>query len=254
MNEDSSKNIVIVTYHYSIVVKGIEKNLKDEGYDTITIRENSEEMEEYAKKAALFIVYLPEELLANSAGILSLEGIHSILEDAGKKMIVIGEKKAHDDFFKAVPELKKHFWMNRPIDKDMLIQMIRKVLKSKGKKEGEERILIIDDDPSYAKMIREWLKETYKINVVTTGKLAMSFLEKNEVDLILLDYEMPEMDGPEVLEMIHQNPKSAEIPVVFLTGVNTKERITQVMSLKPEGYILKSTTREALLDKLSELL
>lgn len=257
MNKDNDKNIVIMTYHYSIVVRGIEKNLKDEGFDTITIREDSEEIEEYAKKAGLFIVYLPEELIADSEGILVLEGVHTLLTELGKKMIVIGEKKAHDDFLKAVPDLAKHFWLNRPIEKDILIRMIRGILKAGEKEERgerEQRILIIDDDPSYAKMIREWLKEVYKINVVTTGKLVMSFLEKNEVDLILLDYEMPEMDGPEVLELIHLNPKTAEIPVVFLTGVNTKERIAQVMSLKPAGYILKSTTREELLDKLGELL
>ena len=76
---------------------------------------------------------------------------------------------------------------------------------------------------------------------------AITFLLKNEVDLILLYYEMPVVDGPQVLQMLRQEPATANIPVVFLTGIGTRESVARVMSLKPEGYILKSTTREDLL-------
>ena len=80
---------------------------------------------------------------------------------------------------------------------------------------------------------------------------AISFLlkvpEKEKVNLILLDYEMPIVDGPQVLQMLRQEPATANIPVVFLTGVGTREGVSRVMELKPDGYILKSTTRDDLL-------
>ena len=118
----------------------------------------------------------------------------------------------------------------------------------------KKRILIIDDDPSYASMVREWIKDTYKTDVVTSGMHAITFLLKNPVNLILLDYEMPVVDGPQVLQMLREEEATSNIPVIFLTGNGTKEAVTRVMELKPEGYVLKSTTRDDLLKYLSKKL
>ena len=73
-------------------------------------------------------------------------------------------------------------------------------------KKGEKQILIVDDDPAYARMVKEWLKDTYKVNILTNGTQVTTFLEKNSVDLILLDYEMPLVNGPQVLQMLRQEP------------------------------------------------
>ena len=50
--------------------------------------------------------------------------------------------------------------------------------------------------------------------------------------------------------MLRQEPATAQIPVIFLTGVGTKEAVTRVMALKPDGYILKNTSKENLLEYL----
>ena len=116
------------------------------------------------------------------------------------------------------------------------------------------KILIVDDDPSYAKMVKEWIKDKYQTDIVTAGMQAITFLLKNKVNLILLDYEMPVVDGPQVLQMLRQDDATKDIPVVFLTGVGSKDSVQRVMALKPTGYILKSTTRENLLDYLKSKL
>ena len=126
-----------------------------------------------------------------------------------------------------------------------------------GTDEGvrKSRILIIDDDPSFAKMVREWIKDIYKVDVITDGSKATVFLGKmpadNRVDLILLDYEMPVCDGPEVFGLIRREPSYADIPIVFLTGNGSEEAIAKVMKLKPDGYIIKSGSRESLLEYIS---
>ena len=76
--------------------------------------------------------------------------------------------------------------------------------------------------------------------------------EGEQVDLILLDYEMPVVDGPQVLQMLRQESATADIPVVFLTGNGTREAVSRVMALKPEGYILKSTSKADLMDFLEK--
>lgn len=56
---------------------------------------------------------------------------------------------------------------------------------------------------------------------------------------MLLDYEMPEEKGPEVLTQIRANENTKDLPVVFLTGVTEKDKIQEVLAMKPQGYLLK---------------
>ena len=74
--------------------------------------------------------------------------------------------------------------------------------------------------------------------IVTSGMQAISFLMKKSVDLVLLDYEMPVTTGPQVLRMLRSEPDTANLPIVFLTGISDEESVKQVIALKPEGYIL----------------
>ncbi len=118
----------------------------------------------------------------------------------------------------------------------------------------KKRILIIDDDPTYAKMVREWLKEEFHVFVVVSGAQASTFFGKNTADLILLDIEMPVVNGPQVMNMLRKDVKTASIPVIFLTGVGDKASMVQAMSLRPSGYILKAAGREELLQQIRKTL
>lgn len=126
------------------------------------------------------------------------------------------------------------------------------LLQSDEKDDNVKKLLLVDDDPVYAKMVRGLIQDQYKVNIVTAGTQAMKFLGKNKVDLVLLDYEMPETDGPMVLEMIRSDAELADVPVIFLTGTNSPEIIERLTSLNPLGYILKNTTKEELLRALHD--
>ena len=115
----------------------------------------------------------------------------------------------------------------------------------------KKNILIVDDDVSYMTMIMGWLKDIYRVSVANSGMQAITWLAKNSVDLILLDYEMPVTSGPQVLEMIKSDPAMYNIPVIFLTGKDDKESIMKVLELKPAGYLLKKVDRKGLLQALS---
>lgn len=253
MSTDSKASIVLVTYQYSIIVKGLENNLKAQGYDVSMIEDKAIEVYKYLDKADIFLVYLPVDMFESSGETTDLETVNTIKAIGTKKMILIGEKRNHELYTAKIPAIVNRPWINRPVEPDQLIATIEKVLAAKEITPGEKSILIVDDDPIYAKMIREWLGDTYKISIVTAGMQALKFLLKNKVDLILLDYEMPIVDGPQVLEMLRSDPDLADIPVVFLTGIGTRESIERVMSLKPSGYILKTTTRDKLIHYLNDL-
>ena len=121
-------------------------------------------------------------------------------------------------------------------------------------KARRRHILIIDDDSTMLKAIKEQLHEQYDVATAISGKIAMKFLEKKTTDLILLDYEMPTETGPMVLEKLRKNKATKDIPVLFLTGVTERSKITQVLALKPQGYLLKPIEHDKLIMTIEKTL
>lgn len=117
-----------------------------------------------------------------------------------------------------------------------------------------KRILVIDDAAVMLKTINEHLKQDYDVATAINGKLARKYLEGRTVDLILLDYEMPDENGPAVFQKLQSNPLTANIPVIFLTGINDSAKIQKALSLKPAGYLLKPVDKSTLLEKIHEII
>lgn len=119
---------------------------------------------------------------------------------------------------------------------------------------GRKHILVVDDDFRMLKLIKRYLEDTYDIATAINGKVALKFLETKMTNLILLDYEMPVENGPAVLEKLRSNPMTSNIPVIFLTGINDRKKIQQVLSLKPQGYLLKPIDHDKLLDAIKSVI
>ena len=119
----------------------------------------------------------------------------------------------------------------------------------KGEKELTlgKRLLLVDDDTTFLRMMQNCLGTHYKVAAASSGMKAIEYLANHTVDLILLDHDMPVTSGPQVLEMLRSEPATRHIPVIFLTGKNDRDSVMSVMSLKPEGYILKSAGSDDIL-------
>ncbi len=250
----------LVSLQYSVVVKGLEKKLQDIGYKIFSIENNLEEIQRYAEGVELYMLYIPDNVVEDELKMKNLSFIARVLDKNAKKVLAIGEKSSHQDLVDEIPEIGNFSWLEKPIDMDNLAVIMDRALYAEEVEDTDrlKRVLIVDDDPSYAKMVREWIKYKYRVDIVTAGMQAISFLlkvkENDGIDLILLDYEMPVVDGPQVLQMLRQEPATANIPVIFLTGNGSKEAVSRVMELKPNGYILKSTTRLDLIKYLDNKL
>lgn len=119
----------------------------------------------------------------------------------------------------------------------------------------KKHILVVDDDPEQLTQIKEHLKEFYEVTLVASGKYVIRYLQKYHIDLILLDYLMPEMDGPQVFSMLKANNDYKDIPVIFLTGVSEKETVIKtLLELKPEGYVLKPSKKSEIVAKIIDVL
>ena len=115
-------------------------------------------------------------------------------------------------------------------------------------------ILVVDDDSVSLKLVKSYLDETYKVNCVKSGMLALKFLEKQRPDLILLDCYMPEMNGAQTLQHIRSMPNLKRVPVVFLTGNSDRNMVMNCISLHPSGFLVKPIKKEDLLAKLKQVI
>ena len=118
----------------------------------------------------------------------------------------------------------------------------------------KKSILIIDDDPAYMKMVHEWLKDDFKVTMTISGGQALDWLKTNKADLILLDYELPVMPGPQILEKLRSGADTKETPVMILTGRNDRESIMRILSLSPADYLLKNIGKDELRNKVQGFL
>ncbi|MFZ3053182.1 MAG: diguanylate cyclase [Sulfuricurvum sp.] len=107
-------------------------------------------------------------------------------------------------------------------------------------------ILIVDDEPLNLKLVAQSLRERYSIFVVRSGAEALVLLADHSINLILLDINMPDMDGFEVAHELKKLPKTAKIPVIFLTADKTQETIVRAFQSGAVDYITKPFQPEEL--------
>ncbi|MDR0710248.1 MAG: response regulator, partial [Spirochaetaceae bacterium] len=100
-------------------------------------------------------------------------------------------------------------------------------------------IMLVDDDQVHLNAGKNILKEIYNVFPVPSGKKLLEILEKVSPDLILLDIEMPEMDGYEVIKKLKTDPKTSSIPVIFLSAHIDPSHELEGLSLGAVDYVFK---------------
>ena len=120
------------------------------------------------------------------------------------------------------------------------------------------RVLIVDDSPAMRKFIRRVLDLT-GLEIAEgldagNGQEALDLLERNWVDIVLTDINMPVMNGEELLQRLAANPLLASIPVLVVSTDRSEARLARMMSLGAQGYVTKPFLPEALGDVMQGLL
>ncbi|MEA1990953.1 MAG: ATPase, T2SS/T4P/T4SS family [Thermodesulfobacteriota bacterium] len=113
-------------------------------------------------------------------------------------------------------------------------------------------VLSIDDDPITLKLIGKLLSRSgYNVITVNSGLKGLQVISKNRPDLILLDVEMPGMDGYEVCDRLQKCKETAYIPVIFVTSFTRKEDKAKAFSVGAVDYLVKPIQKNILLQKVS---
>lgn len=114
-------------------------------------------------------------------------------------------------------------------------------------------IHIVEDSPLVVRALLNILKQkNYKTNSSSNGKEALEAIDNNKPDLIILDIEMPIMNGYETITKLKENKKTKNIPVIFLTSLTKPDVIKRIFDLGAADYISKPFVAEEILARIEK--
>jgi two-component system cell cycle response regulator DivK len=117
-----------------------------------------------------------------------------------------------------------------------------------------KHILVVDDNPGSRELVKFALEPTYLVEEAFDGRDAISRIRETLPDLVLMDIQMPEMDGYEALHEIRANPDSAAVPVVAITAFAMLEDRQKAFEAGFDGYFAKPINIAALRSQIDSLL
>ena len=102
-----------------------------------------------------------------------------------------------------------------------------------------QHILLVDDNLTSLKQAATLLKDHYKVSMVKSGKQALEFLEKFTPNLILLDIEMPEMDGHRLTKLVKSDDATKDIPIIIFSSLVNDEMKKKGEALGADAQLSK---------------
>lgn len=118
----------------------------------------------------------------------------------------------------------------------------------------KKKILAIDDSAIALKQLQNILERQFEFVGVTSGLAGLKRLDNEVFDLVLLDIEMPVMDGFATLTSIRQREALKDLPIIILTGTRHKQKVIKGITSGVAGYIVKPADSEQLLMKIETTL
>lgn len=121
----------------------------------------------------------------------------------------------------------------------------------------EMTVLIVDDMPSMCKFVHKMMRTVGyggQFLFANDGKGALDILKKEPVDLLMLDYSMPEMSGGELLSIIREDRNLRDMPVIMVTAEATMEYVAEIGEIEVDAYIIKPITVKVLEEKVAEVI
>jgi two-component system chemotaxis response regulator CheY len=117
------------------------------------------------------------------------------------------------------------------------------------------RILVVDDFPTMRRIVRALLSELGYTNIVEAedGQDALGVLHSQPVDFVITDWNMPRMQGIDMLRAIRSDAKLASIPVLMITAEAKREQILAAAQAGVNGYVVKPFTAVTLKEKIERI-
>lgn len=244
------KHLLFIDEKESFISRAIVDGLKSHSYEVDFCLTDLGEVSRIAKIPDLIFLNVEEDFMKNHMDLFVY--LKDICIEGDRLLFISGYASDVQEIVGKLPESVVGGTFERPINTKEIADVIDKKFEIYGESIGRKHILVVDDSGESLRAIKGWLSNQYNVSMVNSAANAISFLSTNTPDLILLDYEMPICSGPQLLEMIRAEVKTADIPVIFLTSKDDKESVQKVLALHPQGYLLKTLTPEKIRESINE--
>lgn len=240
------QNILMIMETSSFLARNIAEQLEDLNYNVDSVEMDIHMISEQKNNYEAIFLYTESDTDVKAKEVIYIRD-KAIEENI--PVFYLGDDA--EDVKRIIPEhiLKSVF--KRPIDVKVTAKIVDEYIKDYGK-QVKKKVLVVDDSGAMLRNVKGWLGEKYNVILANSGTMAIKYLATDRPDLVLLDYEMPVIDGRQVLEMIRTENEFRDIPVIFLTSKNDRESILKVMELKPEGYLLKTMEPERIVEEVDK--
>lgn len=229
-------NVVIVSEVQSYLILSLRSWFEQADYEVTMVKADINAINKIEETPAVMLLYVDEKMLEE------LQALNFIKDKAAEEDIpifIVGDMDELNSVEKIISKNLIRQRFQRPINVNEVVASISHYEQKHGR-QNKKKILVVDDSGTMLRNVKGWLEESYQVSLANSAAMAIKALATNRPDLVLLDYEMPIVDGKQVLEMLRSEHDFADIPVIFLTSREDPESRESAMALKPEGYLLKS--------------
>lgn len=230
------KKILIITQTQGYLMLSLKEKFEEAGYFVTSVKADIDQISKADEDMCALLIYGDEQLIEQKPALIFVK------DWASEHEVPIFITGSNDELAEIESSVGAHLVrqkFTRPLNVNSMVEAIDHYVQKFGF-QTKKKILVVDDSGAMLRNVKGWLEDHYQVILANSGAMAIKYLATDRPDLVLLDYEMPIVDGKQVLEMIRAEKEFADMPVIFLTSKDDKESVLQVMSLKPDGYLLKT--------------
>ena len=244
----AKRNVVYIGQEQHIVTQAVENRLSEAGFNVVAIPSDIDAINKSRNSTDTFLCYLD---YTSPKTEIVMHYLADLCRDEHKSMCLIMDNATRTQVKKMESaQWAAHIYV-RPLDMNDIAEDLAELSDAHDEFRRKKSILVVDDDSDFLMIMNYWMKNHYNIVGVNSGVEAVTYLQHHAApDLILLDYQMPDLDGYDVMQWLHGTPQTRDIPIIFLTGVSDRESVMRIVKHKPDGYLLKTSRKSELLDAL----
>ena len=230
------KKILIITQTQGYLMLSLKEKFEEAGYFVTSVKADTDEISKTEEDICAILIYGDEQLIEKKPALVFVK------DWASEHDIPVFATGSGDELQEIESSVGSHIVRQkfmRPLNVNSMVESIDHYVQKFGF-QTKKKILVVDDSGAMLRNVKGWLEDHCQVVLANSGAMGIKYLGTDRPDLVLLDYEMPIVDGKQVLGMIRAEKEFADMPVIFLTSKDDKESVLQVMSLKPDGYLLKT--------------
>lgn len=248
-NRGKQEVSIISDESHAFFYRSVVNSLEREGYEVIELAPSIRSLSELSAETGAIFIFASDEILKDKEIFVYLKDW--CIENE-KQLAIIGYEEQIKNICASLPSEIVWDKFQRPLNIENLLAKLENHIYLGYVHDQKKHILVVDDSGASLRMTNEWLRDDYNVTMANSAALAFQALSNQKIDLILLDIEMPICSGPQFLQMLRAEVSTADIPVIFLTSKNDIDNVRSVLDLKPSGYLLKTQTRDEILNFIDD--